>query len=73
MKEEIEEVIGNEFEEISRHLSVGRKSKIRDNLNTMQDCQPLDRYFRYLLFEIITIYIEVILFQKGSIYRDIIL
>ena len=73
MKEEIEEVIGNEFEGISRHLSVGRKSKIRDNLNTMQDCQPLDRYFRYLLFEIIAIYIEVILFQKGSIYRDIIL
>ena len=25
----------------------------------MQNRQPLDRYFRYMVFEIITIYVEV--------------
>jgi len=37
----------------------------------MQDCQPLDRYFLYMLFEIIMVYMEVISVQKGYIYLDI--
>jgi len=48
-------------------------SKLRDHPNTMQNRQPLDRYFRYMVFEIIAIYVEVISVQKGYIYRVIIL